>query len=96
MLGGTLAFAIACSGLAAANEPSHAAAGIEESDGPELKSAAAIVIEQGGGQVFYAKNIESIVPIASTTLRCTRRRRSSNGTRRFPLACSVSADRSSA
>ena len=65
MLGGTLAFAIAGSVLAAANE--HGAAGIEESDGPELKSAAAIVIEQGGGQVFYAKNIESVVPIASIT-----------------------------
>ena len=67
MLGGTLAFAIAGSVLAAANEQSHGAAGIEESDGPELKSAAAIVIEQGGGQVFYAKNIESVVPIASIT-----------------------------
>jgi len=67
MLGSTLAFAIAGSVLAAANEQGHAAAGIEESDGPDLKSAAAIVIEQGGGQVFYAKNIESVVPIASIT-----------------------------
>lgn len=32
-----------------------------------LKSAAALVVEQGGDRVFYAKNVETVVPIASIT-----------------------------
>jgi serine-type D-Ala-D-Ala endopeptidase (penicillin-binding protein 7) len=32
-----------------------------------LKSASALVIEQGGGHVLYAKNIETVSPIASIT-----------------------------
>ena len=66
ILGSVLAFA---AGAASANdhEQSAAAREAEEAEGPDLKSAAAIVIEQGGGQVFYAKNIESVVPIASIT-----------------------------
>ena len=39
----------------------------EESSGPELKSAAALVVEQGGGPVLYAKNVDAVVPIASIT-----------------------------
>jgi serine-type D-Ala-D-Ala endopeptidase (penicillin-binding protein 7) len=67
ILGSVLAFAAA--GAASANDPeqSPAAREVEEAEGPDLKSAAAIVIEQGGGHVFYAKNIESVVPIASIT-----------------------------
>ena len=45
MLGGTLAFASAGSVLAAGNEQRHAVVRMEESDGPDLKSAAAIVID---------------------------------------------------
>ena len=62
-------FAFAAAGAASANdhEQSAAAREAEEAEGPGLKSSAAIVIEQGGGQVFYAKNIESVVPIASIT-----------------------------
>jgi D-alanyl-D-alanine endopeptidase (penicillin-binding protein 7) len=67
MLGSVLALAAAGAASATENERSPAAREIEETDGPDLKSAAAIVIEQGGGQVFYAKNIESVVPIASIT-----------------------------
>lgn len=32
-----------------------------------LKSAAAMVVEQGGQRVLYAKNVETVVPIASIT-----------------------------
>lgn len=67
MLGSVLAFVAAGAASATGNEQSPAAREAEETDGPELKSAAAIVIEQGGSTVFYAKNIESVVPIASIT-----------------------------
>jgi D-alanyl-D-alanine endopeptidase (penicillin-binding protein 7) len=33
----------------------------------DLKSASALVMEQGGQRVLYAKNIEAVVPIASIT-----------------------------
>ncbi len=33
----------------------------------DLKSAAAMVVEQGGQRVLYAKNVDAIVPIASIT-----------------------------
>ncbi len=32
-----------------------------------LKSAAALVVEQDGARVFYAKNVEAVMPIASIT-----------------------------
>jgi D-alanyl-D-alanine endopeptidase (penicillin-binding protein 7) len=65
--GGVLAFTAAGTASANDHEQSAAVREIEETEGPDLKSAAAIVIEQGGGQVFYGKNIESVVPIASIT-----------------------------
>ena len=34
---------------------------------PEIKSAAALVLDQGGQQVLYAKNSDAVVPIASLT-----------------------------
>ncbi len=34
---------------------------------PDLKSSSALVIDQSGGQALYAKNIDSVVPIASIT-----------------------------
>jgi D-alanyl-D-alanine endopeptidase (penicillin-binding protein 7) len=39
----------------------------DEIHGPDLKSSAALVIEQGGGAVLYAKNVDAVVPIASIT-----------------------------
>ena len=36
-------------------------------DGPSLKSANVLVMEQGGQRVLYAKNVEAVVPIASIT-----------------------------
>jgi D-alanyl-D-alanine endopeptidase (penicillin-binding protein 7) len=39
----------------------------EELSGPDLKSSAALVVEQGGGPILYAKNVEAVVPIASIT-----------------------------
>ena len=33
----------------------------------DLKSASALVVEQGGSRVLYAKNVEAVVPIASIT-----------------------------
>jgi D-alanyl-D-alanine endopeptidase (penicillin-binding protein 7) len=66
MLGGVFVLGAAAA-YATDSEQAPAARAVEEIDGPELKSAAAIVIEQGGGQVYYAKNIDSVVPIASIT-----------------------------
>jgi serine-type D-Ala-D-Ala endopeptidase (penicillin-binding protein 7) len=66
LLGGVLALGAAAAS-AADNEQSPMAKAVEDIGGPDLKSAAAIVIEQGGGQVYYAKNIDSVVPIASIT-----------------------------
>ncbi len=34
---------------------------------PTLKSATALVVEQGGERVLYAKNVEAVMPIASIT-----------------------------
>ena len=34
---------------------------------PDLKSSAALVIDQGSGQPIYAKNVETVTPIASIT-----------------------------
>lgn len=34
---------------------------------PALKSSSALVIDQSGGQALYAKNIDSVMPIASIT-----------------------------
>ena len=67
MLASALVFTAAGVAFATDSEQPAVPRGVEESEGPNLKSAAAIVIEQGGGQVFYAKNIESVVPIASIT-----------------------------
>jgi serine-type D-Ala-D-Ala endopeptidase (penicillin-binding protein 7) len=64
--GGVLALGAAAAS-ATDNEQAPMARAVEDIGGPELKSAAAIVIEQGGGQVYYAKNIDSVVPIASIT-----------------------------
>ena len=35
--------------------------------GPELRSAAALVMDQNGERVLYAKNVDTVVPIASIT-----------------------------
>jgi len=35
--------------------------------GPNLKSASALVLDQSGQRVLYAKNVEGVVPIASIT-----------------------------
>jgi D-alanyl-D-alanine endopeptidase (penicillin-binding protein 7) len=50
-------------------EPEQAALSrpTDELHGPDLKSSAALVIEQGGGPVLYAKNVDAVVPIASIT-----------------------------
>ena len=50
-------------------EPEQAAPSrpTDELHGPDLKSSAALVIEQGGGPVLYAKNVDAVVPIASIT-----------------------------
>lgn len=40
---------------------------LEEPGELEVKSSAALVIEQGGGRTLYAKNIDAVVPIASIT-----------------------------
>jgi D-alanyl-D-alanine endopeptidase (penicillin-binding protein 7) len=53
--------------LAEQNEPALTSRPAEEPDGPELKSAAALVVEQGGGELLYAKNVDAVVPIASIT-----------------------------
>ena len=34
---------------------------------PDLKSSSVLVVDQSGGQALYAKNIDSVVPIASIT-----------------------------
>ena len=71
ILGGALAWG-ACL-PAAANDSEHVAASsptsgaMQEVFGPELKSSAALVVEQGGGPVLYAKNVDAVVPIASIT-----------------------------
>ncbi len=36
-------------------------------NGPDLKSASVLVVEQEGFKVLYAKNVEAVVPIASIT-----------------------------
>jgi len=67
------AFAFVAPGMALANEtdpePEQAALSrpTDELHGPDLKSSAALVIEQGGGPVLYAKNVDAVVPIASIT-----------------------------
>jgi D-alanyl-D-alanine endopeptidase (penicillin-binding protein 7) len=35
--------------------------------GPDVRSAAALVIDQAGDRILYAKNIDTVVPIASIT-----------------------------
>jgi len=58
-------------GMPLANEgeqtPAPSQAEGREIVGPDLKSAAALVVEQGGGSVLYAKNVDAVVPIASIT-----------------------------
>jgi len=43
------------------------AATVAESGALNLKSTAVLVVEQGGQRVLYAKNVETVVPIASIT-----------------------------
>ncbi len=43
------------------------AATVAGSGAPDLKSTVALVMEQGGQRVLYAKNVETVVPIASIT-----------------------------
>jgi D-alanyl-D-alanine endopeptidase (penicillin-binding protein 7) len=52
---------------AAPGEEAPAVRSADEMHGPELKSSAAVVVEQGGGPVLYAKNVDAVVPIASIT-----------------------------
>ena len=65
------AFAFGAPGMALANETEPEQAALSrptgELHGPDLKSSAALVIEQGGGPVLYAKNVDAVVPIASIT-----------------------------
>jgi D-alanyl-D-alanine endopeptidase (penicillin-binding protein 7) len=66
------ALALGAASTAAANDSAQTphsgfgAGAAEESNGPELKSSAALVVEQGG-PVLYAKNVDAVVPIASIT-----------------------------
>lgn len=50
-----------------AQNPLAASAVAARAGALNLKSAAALVVEQGGDRVFYAKNVETVVPIASIT-----------------------------
>jgi D-alanyl-D-alanine endopeptidase (penicillin-binding protein 7) len=50
-----------------AQNPPAASAVAARAGALNLKSAAVLVVEQGGDRVFYAKNVETVVPIASIT-----------------------------
>ncbi|MBI2296430.1 MAG: D-alanyl-D-alanine endopeptidase [Betaproteobacteria bacterium] len=50
-----------------AHNPLAASAVAARAGALSLKSAAALVVEQGGDRVFYAKNVGTVVPIASIT-----------------------------
>jgi serine-type D-Ala-D-Ala endopeptidase (penicillin-binding protein 7) len=49
-------------------QPVHLVPAVHDSNGePELRSAAAFVLDPSGGRTLYAKNINSVQPIASIT-----------------------------
>lgn len=50
-----------------AQQPGGAAYAAIKGSGLNLKSAAALVLDQSGQQVLYAKNVDAVVPIASLT-----------------------------
>ena len=50
-----------------AQSQSREAVIVSKSGALNLKSAAALVVDQNGQRVLYAKNVESVVPIASIT-----------------------------
>jgi len=53
--------------MAHAQHPARGAHAAAESGALNLKSAAALVLDQSGQQVLYAKNVDAVVPIASLT-----------------------------
>jgi D-alanyl-D-alanine endopeptidase (penicillin-binding protein 7) len=67
ILGGALAWALSFNAAADEGEPAAATVAAEGSSGPDLKSSAVLVMEQNGGEVLYAKNVDAVVPIASIT-----------------------------
>jgi D-alanyl-D-alanine endopeptidase (penicillin-binding protein 7) len=63
LLGVVLACLACASALALAQKPARSAG----TGALNLKSAAALVVDQAGNRVLYAKNVEAVVPVASIT-----------------------------
>lgn len=62
-----LGFALALAASAAARAQAHDPAVVAKAGVLSLKSASALVVDQSGQRVLYAKNVETVVPIASIT-----------------------------
>jgi len=62
-----LGFALALVASAPAHSQVHHAAVVAKAGALSLKSTSALVVDQGGQRVLYAKNVETVVPIASIT-----------------------------
>lgn len=63
----TYLIALLAAPLAVAGSPEQAGHKAGQASAPEIKSSSALVIDQTGGQALYAKNIDTVVPIASIT-----------------------------
>jgi len=62
-----IALALALPAVAHAQQRAHAAQAAVKAGPLSLKSAAVLVLDQSGQRVLYAKNVETVVPIASLT-----------------------------
>ena len=62
-----IALGLALPGAVHAQQPGRTAHAATKGGPPNLKSAAVLVLDQGGQQVLYAKNVDAVVPIASLT-----------------------------